>query len=221
MGKKFRGVIFDMDGTLIHSTEADFQAWKNVCSDYQLELTWEKYFPLLGMKSVDFVKKFMQLEDELVPKVLQSKADYFDAYVAEVGIQSIPHIELLLKQIKKQGYKIAIATSSRRYKANTVLNRLALLSYFDVITTGEEVHNSKPAPDIFLLAAERLGIPPQECIVFEDAASGIHAAKTAGAYTIAITSTHEKHQLTEADLIISDYSSLIGFELEDFITRNA
>lgn len=216
----YRGVIFDMDGTLIHSTEADFQAWRRVCLDYNLDLTWEKYFPMLGMKSVDFVKKFMLLDDELVASVLQAKANYFDDYVAETGIEPVQDVISLLKEIKAQGYKIAIATSSRRYKANTVLNRLSLVEYFDIITTGEEVHNSKPAPDIFLLAADRLGLNPAECIVFEDAATGVKAAKQAGAFTIAITSTHPKEQLQEADLVIEAYDEILGQSLTDFITKS-
>ncbi|WP_126973304.1 HAD family hydrolase [Gynurincola endophyticus] len=215
--KKYRGIIFDMDGTLIHSTEADFQAWRRVCLDYDLDLTWDKYFPLLGMKSVDFVAQFMKVEEKLFSSILQAKAEYFDAYVEETGIELLAKVDILLAQLKEQGYKIALATSSRRYKADSVLNRLSLLQFFDVITTGEEVHNSKPAPDIFLLAASRLQIDPAECIVFEDAANGVIAAKTAGAFTIAITSTHKKEQLAAADLIISDYTELLGRNLNVFL----
>ncbi len=201
----FKAVIFDMDGTLIHSTEADFQAWKRVCADYGIPLTYELYFPLLGMKSVDFIALYMKADPSLYDRILQEKARHFDNFVAENGIELITGVVDLLERLKSSGIKIGLATSSRRYKADTVLGRLNIQHYFDAITTGEEVHKSKPAPDIFQLAARRLGVPCEACIVFEDAANGVAAAKKAGCYTVAITSTHTSEQLSQADLVINAY----------------
>ena len=88
-----------------------------------------------------------------------------------------------------------------------------LFSYFEVIVTGEEISNGKPAPDIFLKAARKLDVSITDCIVFEDAVSGVVAAKSAGAKCVAITTTHSATELRAADLIIGSYAALSFTEL--------
>lgn len=201
----FKGVIFDMDGTLIASTEADFLAWKNTFEDYNKELTYETYFPLLGMKSQDVIKKILKLHAEEVDGALAKKMFHFEEIMKTKGIDPIPFAEDLLKRLKKLPVKIALATSSRNMKMNLVMKKLNFLQYFDKTVTGEEVHNSKPHPDIFLKAAEKLKLHPEDCVVIEDAANGVTAAKSAGMKCIAITTTHSKEQLQHADIIIDTF----------------
>ncbi len=197
-----------MDGTLIASTEADFLAWKRTFADNGKELTYESYFPLLGIKSADVIRKELKLKGDQVDKALADKLFYFKEIVETKGIDPIPYAEELLKTARKHTVKTALATSSRRMKMQMVMEKLNFLQYFDEIVTGEEVHNSKPAPDIFIKAAEKLKIAPEECIVIEDAASGVTAAKSAGMKCIAITTTHAKEQLQHADLVIDTFKEI-------------
>ena len=203
-----KGVIFDMDGTLIETTEADYLAWKRVFTDYHKELSFEDYFPLIGMKSAIVVQSRLSLDEEETKKALSQKMKYFSEIVTEKGIQVVPYAIKFLKQLKAKNFKIALATSSRQEKMNLVLQLTNLTPYFDVIVTGDLVQKSKPAPDIFLKAGEKLQLKPDDCLVVEDAANGVKAAKNAGMKCVAITTTHTEDLLQQADLVITSYEDL-------------
>ncbi len=200
-----------MDGTLIASTEADFLAWKRTFADNGKDLSYETYFPLLGMKSADVISKQLKLEGKEVDKALADKLVYFEEIMETKGIDPIPFAEELLKTVRKLPVKMALATSSRRMKMQMVMKKLNFLQYFDEVVTGEEVYKSKPAPDIFIRAAEKLRLDAKECIVVEDASTGVAAAKSAGMMCIAITTTHARDQLQHADLVIDNFKE-IDFE---------
>jgi beta-phosphoglucomutase family hydrolase len=203
-----KGVIFDMDGTLIETTEADYLAWKRVFADYHKQLAFEDYFPLIGMKSAMVVKTRLSVDEEETKKALAQKMKYFSEIVSEKGIQIVPYAIKFLKQLKEAHLKIALATSSRQKKMELVLQLTNLTPYFDIIVNGDLVHKSKPAPDIFLKAAEKLQLKPEECVVIEDAANGVKAAKNAGMKCVAITTTHTEELLKQADIVIDSYEHL-------------
>jgi beta-phosphoglucomutase family hydrolase len=203
-----KGVIFDMDGTLIETTEADYLAWKKVFADYHKELSFEDYFPLIGMKSAIVAQSRLSLNEEETKKALSQKMEYFSQIVKEKGIQVVPHAIKFLKQLKAEHLKIALATSSRQEKMKLVFQLTDLTPYFDEIITGDLVNKSKPAPDIFLKAAEKLQLKPGDCLVVEDAANGVKAAKNAGMKCVAITTTHTQDLLQQADLVVNSYEDL-------------
>jgi beta-phosphoglucomutase family hydrolase len=216
----FKGVIFDMDGTLIESTEADYLAWKRLFAEHNKELSFEEYFPLIGMKSAVVVETRLLLDDEKAKEALAKKMDYFSEIVSGSGIKTVPYATILLKQLKEHNVKLALATSSRRAKMKMVLQLTDLLPYFGEIVTGDEVANSKPAPDIFLKAAEKLQLSPKDCVVIEDAANGVKAAKNAGMKCVAITTTHSADLLQEADLVIDRFEELDFEMLAEMLKRN-
>lgn len=201
-------VIFDMDGTLVATTESDFLAWQRVFSDHGRPLSFDDYFPLLGQKSQDVVEKGLGIFGEQVAEILARKMAYFEEVVNEKGINVLPGAEQLLQRLAEKNIPLALATSSRKMKMELVLQHSGLGKYFNHKISGEQVQQGKPNPDIFLLAAERLQVQPAECIVFEDAVSGVRAAKRAGMYCMAISSTHDKSELHEADYIFDDYGDL-------------
>lgn len=172
-----KAVIFDMDGTLVASTEGDYLAWKLLFKDYGKQLSFEEYAPLMGIKSAEVAATHLSLEGDALHEALHKKLIYFEEIVAEKGINSIPYAKEFLMHTKTFPVKLALATSSRRKKMEMVMNKLDLLNFFDAIVAGEEVENGKPAPDIFLSTAKKLHLEPSDCIVFEDAASGVKAAK--------------------------------------------
>ena len=110
-------------------------------------------------------------------------------------------------------FKLAVASSAKRERIELVLNRFELTSYFDVIVSGYEVSNSKPHPDIFLKAAEKLKVDPKECIVIEDSANGIRAAKLANMFWIGYNNPISNQDLSEADIIINDFND---FDIEQY-----
>ena len=209
-----KAVIFDMDGTLIESTNADFLAWQKVFLDYNKTLTFQDYSPMLGMRSFAVVKELLEINDDKEKaNALSNKSKYFREVIDEQGIQTVPYVVEFLKQIKAFGIPLAIATSSRREKTKMVLEKVGLLSYFDTIMTGEDVINGKPFPEVFLKAASMLKVPVENCLVFEDAVSGIRAAKSALMKCVAISSNHSAHLLDEADIIIESFKDLNFMEL--------
>jgi beta-phosphoglucomutase family hydrolase len=201
-------VIFDMDGTLVATTEADFQAWQRLFLDFGSKLDYAAYFPLLGKKSIDVVKEGLGLEGEVAQQAMHKKMKYFEDIVRERGILTMPNAEVFLQEIMDEHIPIALATSSRKMKMKLVMEESGLEKYFSVFVTGEEVMHGKPNPDIFLLAAKRLNVDPSRCLVLEDAASGVAAAKAAGMKCIAITNTHDDTALAAADLVVNSFTQL-------------
>lgn len=203
-----KAIIFDMDGTLINSTEADYLAWKRLFNEFNIDLTFEKYYPLLGKKSVDVISSQLHLEGEAVTEALARKMFFYRQVVKENGMQLIPGADALLEKCSRLPVKLGLATSSRNEKMTMMMEMMGFLGIFDAIVTGEEIHHGKPAPDIFLKAASRLQVEPTDCLVFEDAVSGVRSAKNAGMQVIAITTTHSREELHEADIVIDQYSEL-------------
>jgi HAD superfamily hydrolase (TIGR01509 family) len=122
-----------------------------------------------------------------------------------------------LRDLNKEGFKTAVATSGPTENVNLVMDGLGLRTCFDVIVTGAEVARGKPEPDIFLLAARRMNFVPGECIVFEDSTVGIEGARRAGSPCIALATTHTKEELSacSAFRIISDFRSLRAADLRN------
>jgi beta-phosphoglucomutase family hydrolase len=209
-------VIFDMDGTLVATTELDFLAWQKLFSEYNVHITFEQYFPLLGMKSADMVKHFLKLVGDDAKDALFTKMQYFDDLVDKKGIELLPNTEILLSHLQSNNIPLALATSSRQRKMRRIMNDTGLAHFFTTIVTGDEIVHGKPAPDIFLLAAKRLSIDPACCLVIEDAINGVIAAKAAGMKCVAVTNTHPHHDLSMADLVIDDLSQLLSIDIQSF-----
>lgn len=210
----FKGVIFDMDGTLIVSTEADYFAWERVFNNYGKKLSFEEYQPLLGIRSANVIQEHLGITgEEDVKMILKEKFDYFVDIITANPIKPVLAAEAFLISMSNYPVKVALATSSRKEKMQLVLKQLNFLQYFDVIVTGDEVENSKPAPDIFLKAAERLGLPARECMVVEDGPIGVAAAKNAKMKCVAITATHTADKLSQADIVIDSYENADFIEI--------
>jgi HAD superfamily hydrolase (TIGR01509 family) len=155
------------------------------------------------------VKDYLPVKnDEEIQMALTQKLVFFHEYIAENGIYPVPYADVFLKQIKQLNIPVALATSSRKAKMEMVMTKVELVTLFDAIVTGGDVKNGKPSPDIFIKAAEKLGVRPQDCIVFEDASNGVKAAKNAFMKCIALSSTQSPESLWEADLVIDSFKDL-------------
>lgn len=207
---KISAVIFDLDGTVLDNEDEYGLAFKKVLTDLGaavktdyphvagigVEENWPglfKKYHLTTKKSFDELATQTQKEYlKLLPKVKIKKG-----------------LAVFIRELKESGIKTALATSNVWYILEKVFEEIPIENFFNSVITGEEVLNKKPAPDLFLVAADKLGVAPEECLVVEDAPSGVEAAREAGMRVVAIA--RDKNQakaLEKADLVVKDYNQL-------------
>ncbi|MBS7564291.1 HAD family phosphatase [Mucilaginibacter sp. Bleaf8] len=207
--KKF-GAIFDMDGTLIDNNAYHFEAWKAVFEKYKhMPVSFELYNEKMsGVPGMTVMREFFPeyTEDEMQRVFEEKSQTYKDAFAPFAA--PINGLERLLMEFKNAGIKMAIASSATVANINFILEHVPIRQYFDAIVDGPRISKPKPNTQIFLKAAEDLGIKPEDCIVFEDSISGIKAGRAAGMKVVAITSTHSAQELPPSDLAVTDYTGL-------------
>lgn len=211
-------VIFDMDGVLVDSeytfleTKTDMLKTagfpKDVSYQYQFmgttfEVMWTIMKEELGLpESISFYINDMNERREVM--------------ITRDGIRAIKGAQDLVKRLFEAGFKLAVASSSPKYEIVRAMTELGLVDYFEVLVSGEEVAHSKPAPDVFLAAAERLGVSAQDAIIIEDTKNGSLAARRAGAYVIGFENPNYPAQdLSNADIIVTDYQELTIEKLQN------
>lgn len=175
-----RAVIFDMDGLLIDSEVIYREAWLRSIGRFGQEMPEETFRRFLGRNGRDSRRLLAEIYGAgfEVDGFLDACREYAGAHIEAHGIAPKPGLQELFAGIAGRGLLKAVATSTRREWALRSLGQLAL--HFSVLTTGDEVERGKPAPDIFLLCAERLRVAPGECLVLEDSEAGVRAAHAAG-----------------------------------------
>lgn len=206
-----KAAIFDMDGTIVDNMEYHKIAWKRYFSELGIMISDEEFKKKIsGKNNRDIFKTFLK------PNLTQNEIDYHGKKKEEIyrniyypHITPIQGLNSLLKKIKTNGVKLAIATTAIKENRDFILKNLGLKKEFDLIVGNEDISNGKPHPEIYLKTAQKLGISPSRCIVFEDTPSGIKSAKKAGMKTFALSTTHAKKDLIGADIIINDFSGII------------
>jgi beta-phosphoglucomutase len=208
MKSMIKAAIFDLDGTIIDSTENDFLAWQRIFAEYRVSFPYEEYLSVLGAKGSEIVRNHLRLTETERESMLGRQEGYFKENCTARGLKLIPHMDKLLGGIRSLPLRTALATGSSDGKLSFIFEKVAIKAFFDVITTADTVQKGKPEPEVFLQAAGKLGIEPRECLVFEDAPLGVKAAKDAGMHCIAITTTHAEWELGQADLVVDSYQQL-------------
>ena len=200
-------VIFDMDGVLADTGPIHFESWVKMANEIDVKFTREFFEDTFGQQSVIITRKL--LGDKVDDKELVKRANLKEFYYREMvkdKLEPLPGAIELIKTLKNKKFKLAVGSSGPPENVELLLNTLKVKKYFDVIITAAEVSKSKPEPDVFLIAAEKVNVKAENCIVIEDAPVGIEAAKRAGMKSIAITTTHNEKELLIADLIVKDLS---------------
>lgn len=202
-----------MDGTLIESVGIDYLAWKKIFGEYNISFSYDEYTGLLGISSSVVIKSYLGVEGAERDEILKRKLVYFREIAEESGLHATPYVASFLKKVKSIPLKMALATGARKEKMNFVFEKVPLKKYFDAFVTAEDVTYGKPAPELFLKAAGKLGVLPFECLVIEDAGNGVKAAKKANMKCLAITTTTQREKLSAADLIIDSFENVNILEL--------
>lgn len=189
----FQGYIFDCDGTLIDSMPLHYIAWGEALKGHAAPFvfTEEEFYGSAGMKEQDVVRALNQKHGTNLDPVGvdELKMEIFARRIPEV--KALPAVAEVARRLHGR-HPLAVASGSAEPTVRACLEATGLIDLFPIIITPERVKHGKPAPDMFLLAAELMGVPPSECLVFEDGQSGLDAAKAAGMQTVFVPRSLKK-----------------------------
>ena len=225
---KLYGLIFDVDGVIADTEAVNARASIKVFADLLgVEGVVRKDFEAgLGRGAEEYVKAGarvhdLELTEEQIQKITQLRQEYFLKVLKKEPMPLFPGVlELMDKAIEEKNFRVAIATSGTLEKSRAVLEAANVPYKKMVYINGDHVKNKKPDPELFLLAAERMGIEPANCAVIEDAPNGVQAAKTAGAKCIAVTNSTNAENLCEADLICDSLEQIKLDMIRELIDSN-
>jgi HAD superfamily hydrolase (TIGR01509 family) len=205
------GIIFDCDGVLVDSERMSLASWLPVLARHGIRAEIGQIEPFIGKSDRAVLDHFrrlsgMPLGDELLE---ERQAEYFRA--ARGNLRVFPGVVAVLERLRARGVPMAVASSGRPQKIHFNLEQGRLMEFFDVVVSSLEVERGKPAPDLFLLAARRLGLDPEQCAVVEDSIVGIRAARSARMLTFGFTSSYSATMLREAaaDYVFDHYEALL------------
>lgn len=198
MGQEILAVIFDLDGVIISTDEAHYQAWQRLADELGVPFDRTINEQLRGVSRLDSLEIILRKSSTIYSKALKRelaarKNDYYLQLITRLTpADLLPNVRPILNALKSRQVKIAIGSSSKN--AQTIMNRVGLIGVFDAVVDGNDISQSKPAPEVFVLAAQRLGIAPENCLVVEDAEAGVEAGLAAGMRVLAVGSAAHTQQ---------------------------
>lgn len=206
----FGAVLFDMDGVVVDNLPYHVDAWLLFCERHGIPLTREIFYQELnGMNSKDTFEWFYRREmsrEEI--RVLEEEKELIYREFYGPHRKAAPGLELFLKEIRQRGIKTALATSAGQGNIDFTLDGIGLREQFDAIIGGGEVQKGKPDPEIYLRAAEMVGVAPADCWVIEDSLQGIAAGLSAGMRVVGMTTSHSSAELAHTQITSPDFIGL-------------
>lgn len=195
------------------SAEAHFKAWHDSLTQRGVEFTRDDFQRIFGKRDDAVIKEFL---GDLPEKEVWELSDRKEAYFREIiktDLRTMPGVVELIKSLKANGFKVGLGSSAVKENVQLILRSLKIEQYFDAVASGREASESKPSPQLFLLVAKKLGVPPERCIVVEDAVAGVQAARKGGMKAVAVTNTHPEEKFGEADLVVSSLKEVDAVRL--------
>ncbi|PJF36768.1 MAG: beta-phosphoglucomutase [Candidatus Thermofonsia Clade 1 bacterium] len=209
--------IFDLDGVITDTAEYHYRAWKRLADEEGLPFSREDNEALRGVSRRESLLRLLKgkvLPEAQMEEYMARKNAYYRAFLTQItAADLLEGVADFLAQARAHGLKLGIGSASKN--ARDVLNGLGITDQFDAIGDGYSVSRTKPAPDLFVWVAGRLGVPPAECVVFEDAEAGIAAARECGMYSVGIG---DPARVGAADLILPN---LAGAQVDHILSRLA
>lgn len=201
--------LFDLDGVIVDTARFHYLAWKRLANQLGFEFTEQDNEALKGISRMDSLEIVLKvggvtLTDEEKLKVAAGKNEYYLELCSRMTAEDVlPGVSAFIAEAKERGIKTGLGSASKN--ARTILKNVDIEGYFDTIVDGNRVKNSKPDPEVFLIGAEELGVAPAACVVFEDAAAGVEAARRAGMSVVGIG---DASVLGAADTVIPGFSDI-------------
>jgi beta-phosphoglucomutase len=200
-------VIWDVDGTLVDTAELHFAAWVRLSEELGKPFTREQFAATFGLRNPEIIPGLYgaHLSEREVAELGERKEDYYRA-AAEVGVSLLPGVRPLLEGLAAAGFRQGVGSSAPRGNLDLILRLTGVGQFFDAVVSMEDTQRGKPDPQVFLVAASRLGVEPQRCVVIEDAVAGVQAAKAGGMKCVGVTFVGhhpaEKLAAAGADLVV-------------------
>jgi beta-phosphoglucomutase family hydrolase len=215
---ELEAVIWDMDGVLADTAPHHLRAWQETFARRGINFTEADFMRGFGVRNDAIIRNVLgeQTTDAEIETIAREKEATFRRIIGK-DVKPLPGALELVRALYEKGVKMAIASSTVIENIRLIVGSLGIEKYFKAVITGHDVTKGKPSPQVFLAAAQRLGVEPQNCLVFEDAVAGVKAAKSAGMHCVAITSTHPREKLAEADLVVDSLEGVSVKELEELV----
>ena len=211
------GVIFDMDGVLVDSAAPHKRSWQLLAGELGRTVTEEEFRRTFGRQNRDIIPLvFGETSEDRIRELADRKEEIYRQLVRDDPPIVSGAVELV-RGLAELGVRLAVGSSGPRANIDLILTAMDAHRHLSVIVSGEDVSRGKPHPDVFLLAAERLEIVPERCVVIEDAPFGVEAAKRAGMRCVAVLTYHPRDVLAEADLVVDTLADVTAEDVVSLI----
>jgi beta-phosphoglucomutase len=208
MTSTIQAVIWDLDGVIIDSAEEHKRSWYRLAEEEHLPFSDEQFWATFGKRNDTIIPLLWgDMPAEKVKDYADRKERYFREFIRETA-QPLPGAIELLSALKEAGFKQALASSTPIENIDLISEVLGLKRYLSALVSGESVPKGKPAPDVFLKAAQELGVMPAQCVVIEDAVAGVEAAHNGGMKCIAVAGNRDLPGLRAAELMVKDLTEV-------------
>jgi beta-phosphoglucomutase len=213
-------VIFDMDGVLADTYQAHFASWRRLYGEMGKTYDEAAFAADFGRTSRDILRRTLGdgLTDERIRELDNDKEAYFRDFVRKSNVAMDGAAELI-DSLAADGFLLAVGSSGPFENIALMLDLLGRASQFGAVVTGADVTRGKPDPQVFQLAAERLGVRPGACVVMEDAVHGVEAARRAGMKSVALAGTSTFDELSHADLVVESLREITPARLRELLGR--
>jgi len=202
-----RAVLWDMDGTLIDSEEFHWISWRNAMASEGIAITRRRFLASFGQRNDSIIPRWLGAgaTPERIERISTAKEELYRQLVRTEGITALPGVASWLHRLHEQGWLQAIASAAPRANIEIVLEALSACHFFQAIVSADDVHKGKPDPEVYLIAASRVGASPHRCIVVEDAVAGVEGARSAGMRSIGV---NRNGNHLPADVVVSSLELL-------------
>lgn len=195
-------VLWDLDGVLVDSTRYHYKAYQQLLEEAGRELSFDEFRSLIGLRNETILRRLIgDLPAAEAERLADRKEILFRGRIAG-NVEALPGAAELVRRLRREGFLLAIVSSTPQANIELILASLGLADAFSAVVGAEDAQRGKPDPEGFLVAAERLRVPPADCVVLEDAPEGIEGAKAAEMRCIGVGTTRPLEKLSRADLVV-------------------
>lgn len=206
-------IFFDMDGVIANSEPMHWAVWKQVFAEYGVDVEYEVYKGCIGSNAsflLNLIYEGYGKDLRNIPEIHTRFAEVKVAYMKEHGLPVVAGVQNAVRELKEKGYRLAVVSSSPIDYITQVIENVGLSDCFEKLLSGDQIKNPKPAPDVYLMAAEAFGVTPEECAVIEDSHNGSKAAKAAGMTCYGYYNPDSGNQdLSITDLVFDDFGKFV------------